>query len=453
MQAITKNNNYEAIVEDYTHEGMGIVKIEGYPIFLPDVLKGEVVNFKAIKVNSKYAFGKVLDVLKESPNRQTPPCEYYFECGGCQIQVMNDAEQASFKKQVVHQNINQQARLNLKINDTVTGDSLYYRNKSQIPVQKIDGKVIMGFYKSRSHDIVDIEHCYIQKNVHNDIMMFIKDKLIEEDTSIYDELTHTGLLRHIVIRSNSDDSEIQVVFITKSKRNEFLSITKALKTKFPNVKSVVQNINDEKTNVIFGKRSIVITGQDYITDTLLGKTFKIRDRSFYQVNHAQTEKLYQIGLDMANLSGNETIIDTYSGIGTIGLAASDRVSKIVGIEIVDSAVEDAIENAKLNGIDNAEYHLGKAEEVMPALVDEGISADVVFVDPPRKGCHTQFLDALVEVSPKKIVYISCNPSTLQRDMKYLERHGFKAKEVTPVDLFPQTKHIEAVTVLENTNTL
>lgn len=453
MNAVTKNNNYEAVVEDYTHEGMGIVKVDGYPVFLPDVLKGETVEFKAVKVNSKYAFGKVLNVLKQSPNRQTPPCEYYFQCGGCQIQVMNDAEQAVFKHQVVAQNINQQARLNLKINDTVTGDSLYYRNKSQIPVQKIDGRLVMGFYKPRSHDIVDIEHCYIQKYVHNDIMLFIKDKLIEEDTSIYDEASHQGLLRHIVIRSNSDDSEVQVVFITNGKRNEFLSIVKALKEAYPNVKSIVQNINDEKTNVIFGRRSIVLLGHDYITDTLLGKSFKIRDRSFYQVNHAQTEKLYQIGLDMADLSGDETIIDTYSGIGTIGLAASDRVSKIIGIEIVDSAVEDAIENAKLNGIDNADYYLGKAEEVMPQLVKEGVSADVVFVDPPRKGCHTQFLDSLIEVSPKKIVYISCNPSTLQRDMKYLERHGFKASEVTPVDLFPQTKHIEAVTVLENTNIL
>ncbi|MDO5359750.1 MAG: 23S rRNA (uracil(1939)-C(5))-methyltransferase RlmD [Jeotgalicoccus sp.] len=453
MKAITKNNNYKAVVEDYTHEGMGIVKIDGYPVFLPDVLKGESVEFKAVKVNSKYAFGRVLKVLEESPNRQTPPCEYYFQCGGCQIQVMNDAEQASFKRQVVGQNINQQARLNLHINDTVTGDSLYYRNKSQIPVQKIDGEVVMGFYKPRSHDIVDIEHCYIQKHVHNDIMMFIKDKLIEENTSIYDEKSHEGLLRHLVIRSNNDDSELQVVFITNGKRNEFLSIVKALKEKFPNVKSIVQNINDEKTNVIFGRRSIVLSGHDYITDTVLGKSFKIRDRSFYQVNHEQTEKLYQIGLDMAGLNGDETIIDTYSGIGSIGLTASGRVSKIIGIEVVESAVEDAKENAKLNGIDNADYYLGKAEEVMPKLVKEGVSADVVFVDPPRKGCHTEFLDALIEVAPKKIVYISCNPGTLQRDMKYLDRHGFKATEVTPVDLFPQTKHIEAVTVLENTNTL
>lgn len=453
MKAITKNNNYKAVVEDYTHEGMGIVKIDGYPVFLPDVLKGETVEFKAVKVNSKYAFGRVLKVLEESPNRQTPPCEYYFQCGGCQIQVMNDAEQASFKRQVVGQNINQQARLNLHINDTVTGDSLYYRNKSQIPVQKIDGEVVMGFYKPRSHDIVDIEHCYIQKHVHNDIMMFIKDKLIEENTSIYDEKSHEGLLRHLVIRSNNDDSELQVVFITNGKRNEFLSIVKALKEKFPNVKSIVQNINDEKTNVIFGRRSIVLSGHDYITDTVLGKSFKIRDRSFYQVNHEQTEKLYQIGLDMAGLNGDETIIDTYSGIGSIGLTASGRVSKIIGIEVVESAVEDAKENAKLNGIDNADYYLGKAEEVMPKLVKEGVSADVVFVDPPRKGCHTEFLDALIEVAPKKIVYISCNPGTLQRDMKYLDRHGFKATEVTPVDLFPQTKHIEAVTVLENTNTL
>lgn len=450
MTAVTKNKSYEGIVEDYTHEGMGIVKIDGYPVFLPDVLKGEKVEYKAVKVNSRYAFGKVTHVITPSSNRRTPPCEYYFQCGGCQIQVMDDQGQADFKKQVVNQNINQQAGLDLKINDTVSGHPLYYRNKSQIPVQKIDGQVVLGFYKPRSHDIVDIDHCYIQKDVHNDIMLFIKDKLIEEETSIYDEKSHQGLLRHIAIRSNSDDSEIQVVFITNGKRNEFLSIVKALKEAYPNVKSIVQNINDEKTNVIFGKRSIVLLGHDFITDTLLGQSFKIRDRSFYQVNHAQTEKLYQIGLDMADLSGDETIIDTYSGIGTIGLAASDRVKKIIGIEVVDSAVEDAKENAKLNGIDNADYYLGKAEEVMPQLVKEGVSADVVFVDPPRKGCHNEFLDALIKVNPEKIVYISCNPSTLQRDMKYLSENGFKATEVTPVDLFPQTKHIEAVTVLKRT---
>ena len=239
-----------------------------------------------------------------------------------------------------------------------------------------------------------------------------------------------------------------MVFITNGKRNEFLSITKALKEKYPNIKSVIQNINDEKTNVIFGKRSIVLLGQEYITDTLLGKEFKIRDRSFYQVNHEQTEKLYQIALDLADLSGDETIIDTYSGIGTIGLVASKKVKKIIGIEVVDSAVEDAKENARLNGIENADYYLGKAEEVMPRLVKSGVSADLVFVDPPRKGCHREFLDSLIEVEPKKIVYISCNPGTLQRDMKYLSEHGYKAKSVVPVDLFPQTKHIEAVTMLE-----
>lgn len=448
MSVLRKNEQYEGVVESYTKEGMGVVKVNDKPVFIADVLKDEEIRFKVLQVKSRFAFGKALKINKASVNRQVPPCQYYFQCGGCQIQVMNALEQAKFKKEVVEQNINGLAGLNLEIKDTVTGSGNYYRNKSQIPVQKVDGKLVMGFYKPRSHDIVDINHCYIQKDIHNDIMNFVKEKLIEEDVSIYDEVKHEGLLRHLVIRSNHDDSEIQVVFITNGKRNEFLSIIKALREEFQAIKSIVQNINDEKTNVIFGKRSIVLLGKEYITDTLLGREFKIRDRSFYQVNHEQTEKLYQIGLDLADLNGDETIIDTYSGIGTIGLAASDRVKKIIGIEIVDSAVEDAKENARLNGIDNADYYLGKAEEVMPKLVKSGVSADLVFVDPPRKGCHQAFLDSLLEVEPKKIVYISCNPGTLQRDMKYLVEHGYKAKSVVPVDLFPQTKHVEAVTVLE-----
>ena len=448
MNELRKNEVYEGRVEDYSHDGMGIIKIDQKPVFIGDVLKDEVISFKVIQVKSKFAFGKLLSVKEASKNRQTPPCEYYYQCGGCQIQVMNKEEQANFKRSTVERNINGLAGLNLEIKETITGQDSYYRNKSQIPVQKIDGNLVMGFYRPRSHDIVDIDHCYIQKDSHNDIMNFVKGKLIEENTSIYDEVKHEGLLRHLVIRSNHDDSEIQVVFITNGKRNEFLSITKALKEKYPNIKSVIQNINDEKTNVIFGKRSIVLLGQEYITDTLLGKEFKIRDRSFYQVNHEQTEKLYQIALDLADLSGDETIIDTYSGIGTIGLVASKKVKKIIGIEVVDSAVEDAKENARLNGIENADYYLGKAEAVMPKLVKTGVSADLVFVDPPRKGCHREFLDSLIEVEPKKIVYISCNPGTLQRDMKYLSEHGYKAKAVVPVDLFPQTKHIEAVTMLE-----
>lgn len=449
MTTVSKNEYYTKTVTDYTHEGMGVVKIDHYPIFIPDVLVGEEVEVKVIKANKKFGFGKLINVIKPSENRIEPPCPYYYECGGCQIQTMNYNEQTDYKRQTVDKSINRMAKLDKDINGTVAMDTpMYYRNKSQIPVKSNDGKIEMGFYKPRSHDIVDIHHCLIQKEIHNDLMVFIKELFNEEKVSVYDEAMHQGLLRHVIIRSNNDDSEVQVAFVTNGKKNIFSEINKAIVETFPMVTSIVQNINPEKTNVIFGSKTNILYGQDYITDTLLGKKFRIKARSFYQVNHEQTEKLYKKALEAADLKGDETIIDTYCGIGTIGLCASDQAEKIIGIEVVDSAVEDAKENAELNGVDNAEYHLGKSEEVMKKLVGQGVKPDVVFVDPPRKGCHPEFLEALVEVKPQKIIYVSCNPSTLQRDLKYLNEQGYEVSPVTPVDMFPQTNHVESVVALE-----
>ncbi|WP_040608867.1 23S rRNA (uracil(1939)-C(5))-methyltransferase RlmD [Salinicoccus carnicancri] len=449
MTAVTKNEYYTRTVTDYTHEGMGVVKVDHYPIFIPDVLVGEEIEVKVIKANKKFGFGRVERTIRPSANRIDPPCPYYYQCGGCQIQTLDYAEQLAFKKGTMDKSINRMARLDKEINPAVGMDeAMHYRNKSQIPVKFNNGRVEMGFYKPRSHDIVDIEHCLIQKEIHNDLMVFIKELLNKEKVSIYDEAMHQGLLRHVIIRSNHDDSEVQVAFVTNGKKNVFTGIINAIIESFPMVTSIVQNINPDKTNVIFGDRTNVLYGKDYITDTLLGKKFRIRARSFYQVNHEQTEKLYREALEAADLKGDETIIDTYCGIGTIGLSATDRAGKIIGIEVVDSAVEDARENARLNGAENAEFHLGKSEEVMKKLVKEGVKPDVVFVDPPRKGCHPEFLEALAEVRPEKIIYVSCNPSTLQRDLKYMGEQGYDISPVTPVDMFPQTNHVEGVVALE-----
>lgn len=450
MNTVKKNEVYTGTVTDYTHEGMGVVKVDGYPVFIKDVLKNEKIEFKVIKANKNFGFGRHLKLVQPSAERVTPPCEYYYQCGGCQIQPMSPDEQAVFKKQTVNQNMNRQAGLNVDINDTVRMTAPdHYRNKSQIPVRRLNGKVQMGFYKPRSHDIVDIKTCYIQKDIHNDIMNKVRPYL--DNISIYDERKHKGLLRHLVIRSNHNNSEIQVGFITNGGKNEFQPVIEMLNELFPEVTSIIQNINTKKTNVIYGNETKVLYGKSYITDELLGKKFKIKARSFYQVNHSQTEKLYKKAIEIADLKGTETIMDTYCGIGTIGQCAADNVKKIIGIEVVDSAVEDARENAVLNQIEHAEYYLGKSEEVMKRLVEKGVKPDVVFVDPPRKGCHQEFLESLVEVSPDKIVYISCNPSTLQRDLKYLNGEDYKVSPVTPVDLFPHTNHIEAVVLLEKSN--
>ncbi|WP_020008045.1 23S rRNA (uracil(1939)-C(5))-methyltransferase RlmD [Salinicoccus albus] len=449
MTTVSKNEYYTAVVSDYTHEGMGVVKVDNYPVFIPDVLKGEEIELKVVKANKKFGFGRLINVNTASKNRVTPPCEYYYQCGGCQIQTMNYEEQKQFKKTVADKSINHMAKLDKEINDTVSMDvPMYYRNKSQIPVKLKDGKIEMGFYRPRSHDIVDIDHCLIQKGIHNQLMVFIKEELNREKVSVYDEAVHQGLLRHVIIRSNSDDSEVQIAFVTNGKKNIFQNINDRIIENFPSVTSIVQNINTEQTNVIFGDKTNILKGKEYITDTILGKTFKVRVRSFYQVNHEQTEKLYKKAIETAELKGDETIIDTYCGIGTIGLGAADKAGKIIGIESIESAVEDAKENAQLNGVHNAEYHLGKSEDVMTRLTAEGVEPDVVFVDPPRKGCHPEFLEALAEVQPEKIVYISCNPSTLQRDLKYLNQHGYEVSPVTPVDMFPQTKHVEACVLLQ-----
>lgn len=451
MEALKKNEVRKGRVIDLTHEGHGVVKIDRYPVFIPQALTGEEIEYKLIKVNKNFAIGKLLQIFEDSPERVEPPCVYYYKCGGCQLQhLAYDAQLEMKRNQVVNLFHRRGKYTNTVINETIgMKNPWYYRNKSQIPVGKNKaGKAIMGFYRQRSHDIIDMEECIIQDSVQNRLMVMIKGLLNQHKVSIYNEKSKEGLLRHIIIRVGHVSREVMVVFVTNGKKfKQAPAIIEKLVEAVPNIKSVIQNINESHSNVIMGRHSQTLYGKDEIVDDLDSVTFKISDQSFYQINSEQTVKLYNKALEYAQLNGDETVLDTYCGIGTIGLYMAEKAKHVYGVEVVPAAIEDAKQNAKLNGYDNTTFVCGKAEEVIMQWKADGIQPDVVMVDPPRKGCDEQFLKTLLELNPKRIVYISCNPSTQQRDAGILAEQ-YQLKEITPVDMFPQTTHIETVALFE-----
>lgn len=451
MEVINKNDIKQGTVIDLTHEGHGVVKFDRYPIFVPNALIDEDIEFKVIKVKKNFAIGKLMNVLKESENRVEPPCKYYWKCGGCQLQHMTYEAQLAMKKEQVVNLFHRKAQFNdTVINDTVGMDNPWrYRNKSQLPIGKDkDNATIMGYYRQRSHDIIDMDSCLIQDEQHQEIMNQIKQWLNELKVSIYNEKTKKGLLRHLVIRTGHYTDEIMVIFVTNgSKFKQADILVEKLNKAFPNISSIKQNINNSHSNVIMGQQSVTLYGKDKIVDQLSDTTFKISDQSFYQINSSQTEKLYQKAIDYAQLDGEETVLDTYCGIGTIGLYMAPVAKHVYGVEVVPSAIKDAQQNASLNQLENTTFVCGKAEDVIIEWKQQGIKPDVVMVDPPRKGCDETFLDTLLTLNPKRIVYISCNPSTQQRDAQILAAK-YQLKEITPVDMFPQTTHIETVALFE-----
>ncbi|MCI2948556.1 23S rRNA (uracil(1939)-C(5))-methyltransferase RlmD [Staphylococcus caledonicus] len=452
MEVINKNDIKQGTVIDLTHEGHGVVKFDRYPIFVPNALINEDIEFKVIKVKKNFAIGKLMNVLKESENRVEPPCKYYWKCGGCQLQHMTYEAQLAMKKEQVVNLFHRKAQFNdTVINDTVGMDNPWrYRNKSQLPIGKDkDNTAIMGYYRHRSHDIIDMDSCLIQDEQHQEIMNQIKQWLNELKVSIYNEKTKKGLLRHLVIRTGHYTDEIMVIFVTNgSKFKQVDILVEKLNKAFPNISSIKQNINNSHSNVIMGQQSVTLYGKDKIVDQLSDTTFKISDQSFYQINSSQTEKLYQKAIDYAQLDGEETVLDTYCGIGTIGLYMAPVAKHVYGVEVVPSAIKDAQQNATLNQLENTTFVCGKAEDVIIEWKQQGIKPDVVMVDPPRKGCDETFLDTLLTLNPKRIVYISCNPSTQQRDAQILAAK-YQLKEITPFDMFPQTTHIETVALFES----
>lgn len=445
-----KNEEYLVEIIDNGFQGEGIAKIDGMAVFIPGTIKGEKVRIKILKVTSSHAFGKILEIEEKASCRIESDCDTYSRCGGCVMRHINYDDTITMKKNAVESTLKKVLGRDVTINDVLKMDEpYYYRNKLQYPIGiGEDGKPVMGVFAERTHRIIPTLECKIQdkksQEIANDIFEFIK----ENKTSVYNEKTLKGALRHLVIRRGKKTDEVMVTLVTNQKNIEHEKELVAFITKkYPEIKTIVKNINDKNTNVILGRENVVLFGDGYITDYLGEYKFKISPMSFYQVNPVQTEKLYSKAVEYAELTGNETVFDLYCGIGTIGIFASKNVKKLYGIETVPEAIKDAKENAKENNLDNAEFFVGDVEKALPEFIKErNVTPDVVFVDPPRKGCDKTAIETLLSLEPKKIVYVSCNPATLGRDLKLFEEK-YDIKRLSICDMFPFTHHVESIAML------
>jgi len=444
---VKKNEVYKTEIVGMTHQGQGVGRIENFTIFIDGPIKQEEVEIKIIKVNKNYAVGKLLNIIKASPGRVEPLCEVYNKCGGCSLQHMSYQAALNFKTDMVTENIRRIGKLNeVVVHDTIGMENPFnYRNKAQYPVGKSKGEVVAGFYAKKSHDIVDCAECLIQHSLSDKVKLIVKGFLEKHKITIYDEATGKGLVRHIMTRMGFNTGEVMVVLVINGKNIPHQDkLVKMLTQEMPQIKSIVLNVNTAKTNIILGNKNIIVFGEGRITDYIGKFKFNISPLSFFQVNPVQTEVLYKKVLEYAGLTGEETVFDLYCGIGTISLFLSESAKRVYGVEVVEEAIRDAKENAKLNDIDNVEFIVGEAERIIPDMYKKGVKADVVVVDPPRKGCDEVLLDTLVSMAPDRIVYVSCNPATLARDLGFLAERGFEVLEVQPVDMFPWSSHVECV---------
>lgn len=443
---IKKNDDLEVNISDIGYEGEGIAKIDGYTTFVKGGLKGEKVKIKMLKVNKDYGFAKLVEVLEKSEERDEPICSVFGKCGGCSLQHINYEAQLDYKTNTVRNTLRKALGYDVDVEQTIgMGIPYNYRNKAQYPV--VDDKI--GFFAGRTHALIENEKCYIQNETSDKLAKDAFKILRKYNISSYNEKSGKGCLRHIITRIGIHTGELMLVLVTNEKNIKHKDeIVSELTKEYPTLKSIIQNINMQNTNIILGNECVTLYGQEYITDILGEYKFKISPLSFYQVNPVQTEVLYNIAKEYANLQGTETVFDLYSGIGTISIFIADNAKKVYGVEIVEQAVFDAKENAEINEIRNVEFIQGEAEVIVPEMYKEGKKADVVFVDPPRKGCDEKLLETIKEMKAQKVVYISCNPATLARDLKYLTDNGYEIKKVQPVDMFPQTSHVENIVLLE-----
>ncbi|WP_391559654.1 23S rRNA (uracil(1939)-C(5))-methyltransferase RlmD [Robertmurraya sp.] len=447
---VQKNDYIEVEFEDLTHDGAGVAKVDGYPLFVKNALPGEKAKIKVIKVNKGYGFGRLEEILEQSPYRVDAPCPIYKECGGCQLQHLSYEGQLLAKEKQVRDVLTRIGKLeNVKVHPVLgMSEPWRYRNKAQVPVGEREGGLIAGFYQQRSHEIIDMEACMIQQEKNDEVVQAVKRICTKYGVTAYNEQRHKGTLRHIMARHGQVTKEVMVVLVTRTPElPNKEKIVKEIVESVEGVKSIIQNVNSKKTNVILGDETRVLWGEEVIYDLIGNVKFAISSRSFYQVNPEQTKVLYDQALSYAELTGEETVIDAYCGIGTISLFLAQKAKKVYGVEIVPEAIADANRNAELNGIGNVEFAVGEAEVVIPNWYKEGIVADVLVVDPPRKGCDDALLQTIIEMKPKKVVYVSCNPATLARDLRVLEDGGYTTLEVQPVDMFPHTTHVECVSQL------
>ena len=439
-------------IEDMGVDGEGIGHVDGCTLFVKDALIGDVITAKIMKMKKNYGYARLMEILTPSKDRVEPKCAYHKQCGGCQIQALSYEKQLDYKKKKVLNNITRIGGLEKLPEFDLIGmeDPYQYRNKAQFPFgTDKNGEVVTGFYAGRTHSIISNTKCYLGVEENQQILEIILAHLKKYNIPAYDEQTGKGLLRHVLIRKGFTTKELMVCLILNGTRMpEVKELVEEL-VKIPGMTSITINVNTKQTNVIMGQEMRSVWGQDYITDYIGNVKYQISPLSFFQVNPVQTRKLYERALEYADVESGETVWDLYCGIGTISLFLAQRAKQVYGVEIVPQAIEDAKHNAKLNGFTNAEFYVGKAEEVLPKKYrEEGTKADVIVVDPPRKGCDEALLQTIVQMRPKRVVYVSCDSATLARDLKYLTSEGYEVVAGTVVDQFPHTVHTEAVVKLE-----
>lgn len=448
---VEKNQEYIVEIVDNGFEGEGIAKINNFTIFIPNALKGEKIKILVVKVLKSHAFGKILEILEASKYRTKVDCKTYKRCGGCDLRHIEYDETLKMKQNAVQSLVNKTLKNKIKVQETLGMEKpYYYRNKAQYPVGiGKDGKATIGVFANRTHEIIPIQECLIQNKKSQELAKFIVDFINSNQISIYNEKEQKGLIRHIVTKVGIRTNEIMCVIVINGRKipNEKELVDQILK-KFPEVKTIIKNINTKNTNVVMGKENISLYGEGYINDILGEYEFKISPNSFYQVNPIQAEKLYELGVQAAHITKNDVVFDLYCGIGTISLFMAKYAKKVYGIEIVEDAVKDANINSKINNIKNTEFIAGDVEKVLDNLINvRNIIPDIIMVDPPRKGLDNKSIENILKIVPKKLIYISCNPATLVRDLSKIEGK-YEILSIKPVDMFPFSKHIECVAVLQ-----
>ncbi len=443
------NDVVEVEIVDINHRGQGVARIDGYVVFVDDLIMGDEAKIRIIEKKKKYGVGKLVELLKKSEYRTEPECKYFWECGGCQIMHMDYKKQLEYKKSRVESEIRKAIGVNdIKINDTLGMENPFrYRNKGAFPVARDKGDIAIGAYKMGTHDIVDLDKCLIQHDAADRIVNAFRNLMDLLSLEPYDERTHKGLIKHLMIRSNKKNEIMLIIVTSKNKLPNKSEIIGKLLEEVPEIKSIVLNVNERQPNVILGNKNKVIYGKPVLKDWIYDLEFSISPHSFFQVNPFQTDVLYSKALEYAELDENKVVYDIYCGIGTISLAAAKKSKHVYGIEIVKAAIDDAKKNAVENKIDNVDFYCGKAEDVFPKLHNQGIDADIVIVDPPRKGCEKSVIETIIKMKPEKVVYVSCNPATLARDLKFLGDGGYEIVEIQPVDMFPHGTHVECVVKL------
>lgn len=446
---LEKNQLFTAEIEDISSEGSGVCRIDGFTVFVPDTAVGDVISLKIVKVLKSYAYGIIDRIITPSADRTENDCPYYKKCGGCIFRHISYDAECRIKDNIVRNAFKRIGGIEPQFEEFLAAENTSgYRNKAQYPVAMNEGKAVCGFFAPRSHRLVSLTDCALQPTVFKKILETVLDYLNNKNISAYDEQSHTGLVRHIYIRKGAHSGEIMLCIVARKDISRQLSaLCRIIIEKFPDVKSIVMNINPDKTNVILGKKCVTLYGSDTISDVMCGNTIEISPISFYQVNTVQAERLYAKALEYASPAENDVIADLYCGAGTIGLSMAENAGKIIGIEIIPQAVENARKNALINSINNSEFHCGDAGKIFEELRSNGCSPDIIVIDPPRKGCSADTIEAIAKASPKKIVMISCNPATAARDAKMLSELGYTAVKAVGADLFPRTKHVECVVLM------